>query len=232
MALGYFPQRYEQRLNDFKRLAQRLAQIADSEIEGKPTSAVDFKLLAGIDFVLDQVSSPLPGTLSIIAPTDAPAPKINMPSHSLGMTQGSALTGGTSILNSGQTALAKAASNIISAATTSGSGNSTNAPQSGGTSPAAPRQTAQDSIYKRQLKAANLVLGKPGLVLMLCQTSQGAMLVRGGVYTYYEVSGAPMRTEHLKRKLQFDLLRPPVWARTFDVVQEAAGKEPVFQKVQ
>ena len=232
VALGYFPQRYEQRLNDFKRLAQRLAQIADSEIEGKPTSAVDFKLLAGIDFVLDQVSSPLPGTLSIIAPTDAPAPKINMPSHSLGMTQGSALTGGTSILNSGQTALAKAASNIISAATTSGSGNSTNAPQSGGTSPAAPRQTAQDSIYKRQLKAANLVLGKPGLVLMLCQTSQGAMLVRGGVYTYYEVSGAPMRTEHLKRKLQFDLLRPPVWARTFDVVQEAAGKEPVFQKVQ
>lgn len=234
VALGYFPQRYEQRLNDFKRLAQRLAQIADAEIEGKPTAPVDFKLLAGIDFILDQVSSPLPGSLSIIAPTDAPAPKIDMPSQSLGMTPGSALTGGTSILNSGKTALGRAASNLISGATTAtaaGSHQSASS-SSGSANSVAASKPPQDSIYNRQLKAANLVLGKPGLVLMVCQTSQGAMLVRGGVYTYYEVSGAPMRTEHLKRKLQFDLLRPPVWARTFDVVQEAAGKEPVFRKVQ
>ncbi len=67
---------------------------------------------------------------------------------------------------------------------------------------------------------------------MLCQTSQGSMLVRGGVYTFYEVSGTPMRAEHLKRKLQYDLLRPPVWTRSFDVIQEAAGKEPTLQKTQ
>jgi hypothetical protein len=228
-ALGYFPPRYEQRLNDFKRLAQRLAQIADAEIEGKPTTPVDFKLLAGIDFILDQVSSPLPGSLSIVAPTNAPAPTITMPSHSLGMTPGAALTSGTSILNSGKTALSKTASNILSAAATA---SPKPAASSTSSANAAPKQPPQDSIYKRQLKSANLVLGRPGLVLMLCQTSQGAMLVRGGVYTYYEVSGAPMRAEHLKRKLQFDLLRPPVWARTFDVIQEAAGKEPIFQKVQ
>ncbi|MBX9950320.1 MAG: hypothetical protein K2Y39_14220, partial [Candidatus Obscuribacterales bacterium] len=141
----------------------------------------------------------------------------------------------TSILNSGKTALGRAASNLMSGATTASAASShQSASSSSGSanSVAASKQTPQDSIYNRQLKAANLVLGKPGLVLMVCQTSQGAMLVRGGVYTYYEVSGAPMRTEHLKRKLQFDLLRPPVWARTFDVVQEAAGKEPVFRKVQ
>jgi hypothetical protein len=82
------------------------------------------------------------------------------------------------------------------------------------------------------LKSANLVLGRPGLVLMLCQTSQGAMLVRGGLYTYYELSGSPLRAEHIKRKLQFDLLRPPIWARTFDVIQETAAKEPPPRKVQ
>ena len=237
VGLGYFPQQYEQRLNDFKRLAQRLAQIADAELEGKPTAPVDFKLLAGIDFILDQVSSPLPGTLSIIAPTNAPAPTINMPSHSLAMTPGAALTSGTSILNSGKTALAKTASNIMSAATTAAAAfgtasGSASTNTTANTTNSGSAQKPQDSIYKRQLKAANLVIGRPGLVLMLCQTSQGAMLVRGGVYTYYEVSGAPMRVEHLKRKLQFDLLRPPVWARTFDVVQEAAGKEPIFQKTQ
>jgi hypothetical protein len=257
-ALGFFPAQYEQRLNDFKRLAQRLAQIADAEIEGKPTSAVDFKLLAGIDFILDQVSSPLPGALSIIAPTEAPAPTINMPSHSLGMTPGAALTSGSSILNSGKTALSRTASNILSAAatashsagaaggaasggatgsasaagSTAGSAASSAAGSTASSASASAKAKQPDSIYKRQLKSANLVLGRPGLVLMLCQTSQGAMLVRGGVYTLYEVSGAPLRTEHLKRKLQFDLLRPPVWARTFDVIQEATGKEPLFKKVQ
>jgi len=223
-ALGYFPTQYDQRLNDFARLAQRLAQISEKEIAGQATTPVDFKLLAGIDFVLDQVSSPLAGSLSIIAPTNAPSPTINMPAHSLSMTPGAPLTSGTSILNSGKTALTQTARNILSAASTSGG------------SPASPAKPAKapvpESIYKRPLKSANLILGKPGLVLMVCQTSQGPMLVRGGVYTFYEVSGMPLRAEHLKRKLQFDLLRPPIWTRTFDVVQEAAGKEPLFQKVQ
>lgn len=226
-ALGYFPPRYAQRLNDFMRLAQRLAQIADKEIAGQATTPVDFKLLAGIDFVLDQVSSPLAGSLSIVAPTDAPTPTINMPAHSLAMTPGAALTSGTSILKSGTNALTKTASSIMTAASTVGAKPPTTTPVA-----ATAKQPAQDSIYKRSLKSANLVLGKPGLVLMLCQTSQGAMLVRGGVYTFYEVSGTPMRAEHLKRKLQYDLLRPPIWARTFDVVQESAGKEQMFQKTQ
>ena len=229
-ALGYFPVRYQQRLNDFKRLAQRLAQIADSEIAGQPTSPVDFKLLAGIDIILEQVSVPLAGSLSIIAPTSAPTPSLNMPAHSLNMTPGAALTSGSSILKSGKTALGQTATNIMTAASTAGDNSS--ARSAGATAARQPAQKVQDSIYKRPLKSANLVLGKPGLVLMLCQTSQGAMLVRGGVYTFYEVSGAPMRAEHLKRKLQYDLLRPPVWAQTFDVVQEPPSKEPMFKKVQ
>lgn len=167
-ALNYFPQRYKQRLDDFIRLANRLAQIADKEIAGQATTPVDFKLLAGIDYILDQISSPLAGSLSIVAPTKSPSPE----------------------------------------------------PGGGG------KPTA------KMLKSANFVLGRPGLVLMLCQTSQGAMLVRGGLYTFYEVSGSPMRNEHLKRKLQFDLFKPPIWTRTFDVVQEAAGKEPSARKVQ
>lgn len=249
-SIGYFPARYQQRLNDFMRLAQRLAQIAEKEIAGQATTPVDFKLLAGIDFILEQVSSPLAGALSIISPTPKPLPTITMPSHSLGMTPGASLSSGSSILDSGKTALSKTAIGILTASTMSNKkaeaakANDAKAgdtktgdakPGDAKTASAAPVKPAAkpaDSIYKRPLKTANLVLGKPGLVLMVCQTSHGPMLVRGGVYTLYEVGGGPMRGEHLKRKLDFGLLRPPIWAQTFDVVQEEPPKEKFFQKVQ
>lgn len=152
--LGYFPERYRQRLNDFMRLAQRLAQIADAELAGKATTPIDFKLLAGIDFILEQVASPLPGVLSISV--GSPPPK-----------------------------------------------------------------SATD--LKPITKGANLILGRPGLVLLLCQTTRGPMLVRGAVYTLYETLGPPLKPEHLKRKIEFGLLRPPIWAQNFDVIQDAVA---------
>ncbi|MBC8000378.1 MAG: DUF3160 domain-containing protein [Leptolyngbya sp.] len=153
--LGYFPERYRQRLNDFMRLGQRLAQIADGELAGKPTTPIDFKLLAGIDFILEQVAAPLPGVMSISV--GSPPPK-------------------------------------------------------------------SPTDLKPITKGANLILGRPGLVLLLCQTTRGPMLVRGAVYTLYETIGPPLRPEHLKRKIEFGLLRPPIWAQNFDIVQDAAAE--------
>ncbi|HMO22462.1 MAG TPA: hypothetical protein PKC98_16000, partial [Candidatus Melainabacteria bacterium] len=48
---------------------------------------------------------------------------------------------------------------------------------------------------------------------------QGATLCRGPVYTVYEVAGGPYPLRHWQRKIQFDLLQPPIWARLFDFIQ-------------
>ncbi|HEY9787046.1 MAG TPA: DUF3160 domain-containing protein, partial [Candidatus Obscuribacterales bacterium] len=73
-------------------------------------------------------------------------------------------------------------------------------------------------------RGVNLILGRPGQVLMIFQTNQGAILGRGAVYTYYEQSGGPIKTEHLARKLNFGMLRPPAWTSDFDLVQETITK--------
>ncbi len=61
--------------------------------------------------------------------------------------------------------------------------------------------------------------GRAGQLYILCPTTQGPMLCRGSVYTYYELPGAPPTRVHWERKLQYGLLRPPEWARRFDIEQ-------------
>lgn len=60
-ALGYYPKRYAPRSQDFIRLCDRLAVIADREIAGHPMDPNDFRLLRDIDMVLEKVDFPLPG---------------------------------------------------------------------------------------------------------------------------------------------------------------------------
>lgn len=60
-ALGYYPKRYAQRSQDFIRLCDRLAVIADREIGGYPMDPNDFRLLRDIDMILEKVDLPLPG---------------------------------------------------------------------------------------------------------------------------------------------------------------------------
>ncbi len=60
-ALGYYPKRYAQRSQDFIRLCDRLAVIADREVTGYPMDPNDFRLLRDIDMVLEKVDFPIPG---------------------------------------------------------------------------------------------------------------------------------------------------------------------------
>lgn len=158
--MGYFPQRYRERLQDFARLSQRFKSISETEVSGHSIAPMDFKLLANIDQVLEKVESPLPGSIY----------------------------------------LADSLSNASEQANKSG---------------------------------VSLTIGRPGLLCMILPTTQGATLVRGAVYTYYETPGGPIKAEHLARKLEFGMLRPPTWLNDFDVVIDdqatnksaTAGKE-------
>lgn len=70
-------------------------------------------------------------------------------------------------------------------------------------------------------RGVTLGLGQAGRIFMICSTTQGATLVRGGVFTYYEQFGSVVKPSHWARKLEYKLLRPPQWASQFDLVQEA-----------
>lgn len=65
-------------------------------------------------------------------------------------------------------------------------------------------------------EGASIGIGNAGYLYMVCSTTQGATLCRGGVYTLFELAGGPFAKRHWDRKLKYDLLRPPIWARLFD----------------
>ncbi|MDX2106287.1 MAG: DUF3160 domain-containing protein [Candidatus Melainabacteria bacterium] len=69
-------------------------------------------------------------------------------------------------------------------------------------------------------RGVTLGLGDAGRLFTISSTTQGATLCRGGVYTYYEQFGGVVKPTHWSRKLEFKLLRPPVWATQFDIVQD------------
>jgi len=69
-------------------------------------------------------------------------------------------------------------------------------------------------------RGVTLGLGDAGRLFTISTTTQGATLCRGGVYTYYEQFGGVVKPTHWARKLEFKLLRPPVWASQFDIVQD------------
>lgn len=68
-------------------------------------------------------------------------------------------------------------------------------------------------------EGATIGIGEAGRLFLIANTTQGATLCRGPVYTVYEVAGGPYPLRHWQRKIQFDLLQPPIWARLFDFIQ-------------
>jgi len=63
--LRCFPEEKRKRSDDYVRLLDRLAKIADQELAVQPLSAVDFKLLANIDQILAAISSPVAGSIYV-----------------------------------------------------------------------------------------------------------------------------------------------------------------------
>jgi hypothetical protein len=70
-ALGYFPDEYRERLNDFIRLSQRLEKIAIFELSSRPLAMSDVQLLANIESIFEKVTLPLPNTLHVYFPQKA-----------------------------------------------------------------------------------------------------------------------------------------------------------------
>ncbi|MCA9802651.1 MAG: DUF3160 domain-containing protein [Cyanobacteria bacterium HKST-UBA02] len=78
----------------------------------------------------------------------------------------------------------------------------------------------EESKTTSRAEGLSLGVGKPGRLFFICLTGKGATLCRGGLYNYYEVGGGPFKREHWLRKLDFGLLRPPIWASQFDFVRD------------
>lgn len=67
VASKYLPEKYKSQLADWGRLFQRLERIAESELRQSPLPAMDKKLLANFDQILDRVDTPLPAVLPVEA---------------------------------------------------------------------------------------------------------------------------------------------------------------------
>lgn len=160
--LGYMPQRYQPRSEDFMRLLRRLTIISELEIKNEPITMPDFNLLANIDRVLAPVDCPLSAYIYLDAlPNVADGKSVTEKKSE------------TTTVNGKE----------ISTATRTG---------------------------------ATMGVGRAGRLYIVCSTSQGAMLTRGGTYTYYEIQGGPQRDEHWERKLTYNLLQSPYWTRKYN----------------
>ncbi|MBX3149013.1 DUF3160 domain-containing protein [Candidatus Obscuribacterales bacterium] len=74
---------------------------------------------------------------------------------------------------------------------------------------------------------ATMGVGRAGRLYIVCSTSQGSMLTRGGTYTYYEIQGGPQRDEHWERKLTYNLLQSPSWTRKYNFAIEESHSRNV-----
>lgn len=73
---------------------------------------------------------------------------------------------------------------------------------------------------------ATIGMGDPATAYVLFNTDQGPYLVRGSLYTYFEVSGGPYKAEQWQRKKDFGFLTPPGWVHSLDVMQlDRAGTQ-------
>ncbi len=82
-----------------------------------------------------------------------------------------------------------------------------------------------------QQTGAAIGIGRAGKICIICSTSQGNMLTRGGCYTFYEIKSGPLKDEHWERKLTYGLLQPPYWMRRYNILQESSEpKKPTIIK--
>ena len=71
-------------------------------------------------------------------------------------------------------------------------------------------------------QGANLVLSDPSEVFFVMNTTKGAYLTRGAIYSYFELQGSALKNEHISRKKAFGFLRPPSWVSRYAFARETA----------
>jgi hypothetical protein len=67
----------------------------------------------------------------------------------------------------------------------------------------------------------SLAAGEPTAIYSIFNTDQGPYLCRGGLYSYYELTGGPFKKEHWARKKTYGFLRPPGWISRLDIINDA-----------
>lgn len=177
--LGYMPQQYRPRSDDFLRLLKRLQAISELEIANEPLGMSDFHLLANIDRVLAPVDCPLSSYIYLNARKGAEDKSFDKDQ----------------------------AARVDDRADTSG------------------MKGRKVSTARRT--GVTMGVGRAGKLYIICSTSRGAMLARGGCYTYYEIPDGPQKDEHWERKLTYGLLTPPYWTRKFTIVQDISGDKKI-----
>jgi hypothetical protein len=78
----------------------------------------------------------------------------------------------------------------------------------------------EDAARGSVTTGATIGLGHPGMLYIIFQTGRSFNVYRGAMYTYYELSGGPIKPEHWDRKMEYGFLIPPTWTEQFEIVQD------------
>ncbi len=78
----------------------------------------------------------------------------------------------------------------------------------------------EDAARGSVTTGATIGLGHPGMLYIIFQTGRSFNVYRGAMYTYYEISGGPIKPEHWDRKMEFGFLIPPTWTEQFEILQD------------
>ncbi len=211
--LGCLPERYKGRSQDFLRLFKRLQSIAELEVKNEPLSMNDFSLLANIDKVLAPVDCPMSAYIYL----DTSMILSSSQSSEVGKVQEVCNAGSTSgVTDAPRDANSSHAEATLQSKTKSGATRQSVIP---GKSTETLTGSAKDGVPATRT-GATMGIGRAGKIYIICNTSKGPILTRGGCYSYYEIQGGPAKDEHWERKLEFGLLTPPHWTRKFNIAQD------------
>ncbi len=217
--LGCLPERYKVRSQDFLRLFKRLETISELEVKNEPLSMADFSLLANIDKVLAPVDCPMSAYIYLDTSINVPSQSAEEASKSQEcFTTGSAVKEGARDIHVRKVEPVALQSKTVSN-TQRLSATKTGFPETVAGS-------AKDGVPATRT-GATMGIGRAGKLYIICSTSKGPILTRGGCYSYYEIQGGPTKDEHWERKLTYGLVVPPYWTKKFNIAQQDTNSNKV-----
>jgi len=213
--LGLFPEQCRSRNQDFIRLAKRFSDIAKRELANKPLDANDLSLLENIDQVYEHISFPVQGYIhleyahtnkeNVVDSTKTPGG-----SKQVILRNRRQVGAGLEPTKAKDFLPAKNPLGAIDLQTASSE--LSNGFELG-------KKQANQSAAS-PLEGMNMVLSGPASVDVILHGPKGALIARGGIYSFYEVPGIAATEAQWSRKLEYGFLKPPFWCEPFQLVSK------------
>jgi hypothetical protein len=213
--LGLFPEPCRSRNQDFIRLAKRFSDIAKRELANKPLDANDLSLLENIDQVYEQISFPVQGYIHLeyaLINKETALASAKTPAGSNQVILRSRRQAGKGLESTKAKDTLPAENPLSAIDLQTPNSELLNGFELGKKQANQPAASPQEGM--------NMVLSGPASVDIILHGPKGALVARGGIYSFYEVPGVAGTEAQWSRKLEYGFLKPPFWCEPFQLVSK------------